>query len=281
MGNILSKLDETLGGLRIIKAFNADNYQRAQLEKANNAYRNTLSTILLRRDLASPLSEFLGITIFVILLWYGGQLVFSKEMLPATFIVYLGIFQQIINPAKSFSQAIYNIRKATASLDRLDEIIDAPETITDPEAPIPLSSFVRNIRYQNVSFQYEDDRQILKDISFTIKKGKITALVGSSGSGKSTIADLLPRFYDVSQGGIFIDDINIREVRLTDLRGLMGIVSQEAILFNDTIYNNIVFGMEGATPEKVAAAAKVANAHEFIDSLPQGYATLIGDRGAK
>ncbi len=281
LGVLISRMDETLGGLRIIKGFNADAHQAHLFAEENTAYRNMVISILRRRDAASPLSEFLGVSVFVVLLFFGAQIVFSGALAATTFIVYLGLFYQIIDPAKAFSSAAFNIRKGLAAKDRIEAILTAQETITDPENPTELSGLQQNIVFKNVFFQYNNDKKILQNINLTIEKGKNIALVGASGAGKSTIADLLPRFYDVSEGEILIDNINIKNVKLNDLRNLMGIVSQEAILFNDTIYNNIVFGQKNVTKQDVEAAARAANAHDFILDTENGYATKIGDRGTK
>jgi ABC-type multidrug transport system fused ATPase/permease subunit len=281
LGQIISVMDETLGGLRIIKGFNADAYQKDKFKTDNDLYRRNMVRILRRKDAASPLSEFLGVSVFVALLWFGSRLVFNGEMLAGTFIVYLGLFYQIIDPAKTFSSAAFNIRKGLAAKERIDEILTAEETISDPETPEPFGVFTKKIEFRNVSFSYNDERAILKNINITIEKGKTVALVGASGAGKSTIADLIPRFYDVNEGSILIDDTDIRAMRLFDLRAKMGIVSQEAVLFNDTIYNNIVFGLPNVTPTDVENAARIANAHDFIIATENGYDTKVGDRGTK
>ena len=235
-----------------------------------------------RRDLASPTTEFLGIAVVCILIWFGFKRVEIQEITPASFLAFLYAFFTVIEPAKAFSAASYNIRKGAGALDRIEEVLNAPETIQDAATTIPLSNFSEKIEYRDVSFFYkEGERQILNKINLTIPKGKIVALVGASGAGKSTIADLLPRFYDVSEGAIFIDNVNIKDLKIKDLRNLMGIVTQEAVLFNDTIYNNIVFGKTDATAADVEAAAKAANAHDFIQNTEGSYQTNIGDRGMK
>ncbi|MEY4926782.1 MAG: hypothetical protein RI894_1218 [Bacteroidota bacterium] len=281
LGILISRMDETLGGLRIIKGFNADAHQRALFATENSEYRKMVVRILRRRDAASPLSEFLGVSVFVVLLYFGAQIVFSGALAATTFIVYLGLFYQIIDPAKSFSTAIFNIKKGLAAKERIEEILDAQETIKDPENPEEISDLTTEITFKNVGFQYNDERTILQNINLIVPKGKNIALVGASGAGKSTLADLLPRFYDPTSGEVLIDGINIKNLRLTDLRNLLGIVSQEAILFNDTIFNNIVFGQKNVTQTQVEDAAHAANAHEFILNTENGYETRIGDRGTK
>lgn len=280
-GALMSQIEETLGGLRIIKAFNAEKKIQERFERANEQFRQTTTRVYRRQQMAHPMSEFLGTATIAIVLWYGGSLILSNNSSidAATFIYYLVIFYSIINPAKDLSKAAYAIQKGLASMTRIDKILMAQSDINDPEQPKPVS-FTRSIEYRNVWFRYRND-WVLKGINLTIPKGKTVALVGQSGSGKSTLVDLLPRFYDVSEGSITIDDTDIRQVKLVDLRGLMGNVNQEAILFNDTFYNNIAFGVEGATREEVVEAAKIANAHDFIMASENGYDTNIGDRGGK
>lgn len=280
-GALMSQIEETLGGLRIIKAFNAEKKIQDRFERANEQFRQTTTRVYRRQQMAHPMSEFLGTATIAIVLWYGGSLILSNNSSidAATFIYYLVIFYSIINPAKDLSKAAYAIQKGLASMTRIDKILMAQSDINDPEQPKPVS-FTRSIEYRNVWFRYRND-WVLKGINLTIPKGKTIALVGQSGSGKSTLVDLLPRFYDVSEGSITIDDTDIRQVKLVDLRGLMGNVNQEAILFNDTFYNNIAFGVEGATREEVEEAAKIANAHDFIMASENGYDTNIGDRGGK
>ena len=282
MGTILSMIEETVFGLRIIKAFNAINFADNRFKTYNDDYTNLMVKLYRKRDLASPLSEFLSATVLAVILWYGGQLVFTPGNLldAAVFIVYLTIFSQVIPPAKSLTQAYYFIQKGAASLERIQEILDAPELIVEKPDAIKKSDFSTEIVYRNVSFKYEDD-DVLKNINLTIKKGKTIAVVGPSGAGKSTLVDLLPRFYDILEGDILIDGVPIRDLVIEDLRRLMGIVSQETILFNDSVFNNIAFGMVNVSEEDVIAAAKVANAHEFIEKMPLGYRTNIGDRGTK
>ena len=282
LGSLISMTDEALSGLRIIKGFNAENYQADKFGKENNSYRNILTRLLWRRDLASPVSEFLGICTAVLLLWYGSKLVFAENLNASTFMAFILAFFNVINPAKAFSKAYYNIQKGIAALHRVEEILDADELIKDKSDAQTLDSFKSFIEYKNVSFAYKNgDGNVLKAVDIKIPKGKSLALVGASGAGKSTIADLLPRFYDVEKGEILLDGINIKDYKLKDLRSLMGIVSQEAILFNDSIYNNIVFGKEGVTETDVIRAAKIANAHDFISKIEGGYNSNIGDRGTK
>ncbi len=280
-GGLMSQIEETLGGLRIIKAFNAEAKITERFERANEQYRQTITRVYRRQQMAHPMSEFLGTATIAIVLWYGGSLILSNNSSidAATFIYYLVIFYSIINPAKDLSKAAYAIQKGLASMTRIDKILMAESNITDPQSPQPIA-FEHDIHYDHVWFRYQND-WVLKDVDLKIAKGKTVALVGQSGSGKSTLVDLLPRFYDVVEGAIKIDDVDIRRVTLTDLRGLMGNVNQEAILFNDSFYNNIAFGVEGATKEQVVEAAKIANAHDFIMASEQGYDTNIGDRGGK
>lgn len=280
-GALMSQIEETLGGLRIIKAFNAEKKIQDRFERANEQFRQTTTRVYRRQQMAHPMSEFLGTATIAVVLWYGGSLILSNNSSidAATFIYYLVIFYSIINPAKDLSKAAYAIQKGLASMTRIDKILMAQSDINDPEQPKPVK-FTHAIEYRNVWFRYRND-WVLKGINLTIPKGKTVALVGQSGSGKSTLVDLLPRFYDVTEGSIVIDDTDIRQVKLVDLRGLMGNVNQEAILFNDTFFNNIAFGVEGATREQVEEAAKIANAHDFIMASEHGYDTNIGDRGGK
>lgn len=282
MGVILTVVEETLGGLRIIKAFNAEKKMDARFNTELRDYRSIMNRLMRRRELAHPLSELLGTIVIIVVVWYGGSLILDKnsELSGPEFIIYLGIFYQIINPAKAFTTAFYSIQKGLASMDRIDKILLADVTI--PEAPNAkgVSTLKESIEYRNITFAY-DEKIVLNNVSLKIEKGKTIALVGQSGSGKTTFVDLLPRFYDVKGGGIFIDGIDLRELKLHDLRDLMGNVNQEAILFNDTIYNNIAFGVENTSMEAVIAAAKVANAHDFIQETENGYETVIGDRGSK
>lgn len=280
-GTLMSQIEETLGGLRIIKAFNAEKKIQDRFERANEQFRQTTTRVYRRQQMAHPMSEFLGTATIAVVLWYGGSLILSNNSSidAATFIYYLVIFYSIINPAKDLSKAAYAIQKGLASMTRIDKILMAQSDINDQEQPKPVK-FTHAIEYRNVWFRYRND-WVLKGINLTIPKGKTVALVGQSGSGKSTLVDLLPRFYDVTEGSIAIDDTDIRQVKLVDLRGLMGNVNQEAILFNDTFFNNIAFGVEGATREQVEEAAKIANAHDFIMASENGYDTNIGDRGGK
>jgi len=286
MGEILSIIEETISGLRIIKAFNAIGYSRRKFEESNTNYYRLMNRLYRKRDLASPLSEFLGAVVIVIVLWYGGKLIFSaspsapSSLTPSVFLIYLGIFSQILNPAKAIVTAAYNIQKGAASVDRIQSVLDAEETITQKPNAVEHKVFEHQIEYRNVCFQYEKD-EVLKNVNLTIPKGKTVALVGTSGGGKSTMVDLLPRFYDVVSGEILIDGIPITDMVISDLRGMMGIVSQETILFNGSLYENIAFGLDNVKLEDVVSAAKVANAHEFIEKLELGYETNIGDRGVK
>jgi subfamily B ATP-binding cassette protein MsbA len=282
LGLIGSLLEETLGGLRIIKAFNAEKWQSNRFGRENDDYAHTLTGLYRRRDLASPLSEFLGIGAVSVLLWFGAKQVFAGQISAATFITFLYAFYNIIEPAKHLSAASYSIRKGLGALDRVESVLQADVAIRDGENAHTIETFEDKIEFKDVLFQYQNaDRPALHQINFELKKGETIALVGSSGAGKSTIADLLPRFYDVTGGQILIDGRDIRNLRLQDIRGMMGIVSQEAILFNDTVYNNIAFSSSGATMDTVEAAARAANAHDFIKQLPDGYNTNIGDRGGK
>lgn len=280
-GDLMSQIEETLSGLRIIKAFNAESKIRNRFEKSNDIFRRTTMKIYRRQQMAHPMSEFLGTATIVIVLWYGGTLILANNspIDAPTFIYYLVIFYSIINPAKDLSKSVYAIQKGLASMERVDKILKAESDINDPIDPKPIS-LQKQIEYKNVWFKYQND-WVLKNVNLTIPKGKTVALVGQSGSGKSTLVDLLPRFYDVNEGSITIDGTDIRESTLYDLRGLMGNVNQEAILFNDSFFNNISFGVKNATLEQVKEAARITNAHEFIMASEQGYETNIGDRGGK
>lgn len=282
MGEILSTIEETLSGLRIIKAFNAEHKIRSRFHGETEQYRRIMNRILKRRYLAHPLSELFGTAVIVIVMFFGGSLIISQNEIidAAQFLAYIAIFYSIINPAKSFSQEYYSIQKGLASIERIDRILNVKPGIIEKIDAIPVKDFKEAIEYRNVNFSYKKDA-VLKNISFTLKKGRTIALVGHSGSGKSTLADLLPRFYDVNEGQILIDGRDIRDLKINDLRALMGIVNQEPILFNDTFFNNIAFGVEHASAGEVTNAARVAHAHEFIMATKDGYDTNIGDRGSK
>ena len=282
LGEALSVLDETLGGLRVIKAFNAENVLRKKFLSTNEDLFHIRNKMQFRRDLASPLSEFLGVMVLCGILFFGGRLVLNGGfgLEPEGFIMYIGIFTQIINPSKSLSTSFYNMQRGSAAIARIEEILMAPIKVDENENGQKITSFTKAIEFKNVNFFYEDN-VILKNINLTIQKGKTVALVGSSGAGKSTLADLVPRFHDVSSGELLIDGINIRDYSLHSIRSLMSIVTQEAILFNDTIENNIRLGKSDASEEDIIDAAKVANAHDFIVYKEKGYQTNIGDRGSK
>lgn len=282
MGELLSNVEETLGGLRIIKAFNAEKSAKKGFQGINEIYRNTMLRMFRKRDLASPLSEFLGAIVMVILVWYGGNMVLDPavDFNGGEFIGYIAMFSQLLNPAKSLSTAYYNIQKGAASTERIEMVLQAENKIKDKADAQPINTFEDSIEYKNLSFAYEKTK-VLKNINLKVSKGKTVALVGQSGGGKSTMVDLLPRFYDPVEGGLFIDGKDIREYKIKDLRALMGIVSQRSILFNDTIFNNIALGVENPNREAVIEAAKIANAHDFIEKLPEGYETNIGDGGGK
>jgi ATP-binding cassette, subfamily B, bacterial MsbA len=279
---LLSIVEETISGLRIIKAFTAIDFSNKRFMLMNKEYSKTLTWIYRTRDLSSPLSEFLSSAVIIVVLWYGGKLVLAEDpgITAALFITYIVIFSQIIPPAKAFATGFYNIQKGLASAERIFEILDAEEVILEKVDALPIKKFDEEIEYRNVSFKYQSD-YVLKDIHCKIAKGKIIALVGPSGGGKSTFVDLLPRFYDTTKGEIWIDGHPLTDLKIDDLRGLMGIVTQEPILFNDTVFNNIAFGKKGISEEDVIHAAKIANAHEFVAEMEQGYQTLIGDRGSR
>ncbi len=282
LGFILSVIEETISGLRIIKAFTAIDFSHDRFKRYNADYARVMTRLYRKKDLASPLSEFLGILVVVIIIWFGGQLVLGEEhsLQPAVFLVYLGIFSQLIPPFKAVTSAVYNIEKGAASVERIQQVLDAHEVIEQKEQAKKVQKLSKGIEYRNVSFRYEME-PVLKNVSFTIEKGKTIALVGPSGAGKSTLADLLPRYYDCTEGEILIDGIDLRDFVIDDLRGLMGVVTQESILFHDTVFNNITMGLENIPEKEVVAAAKIANAHEFIEKLPEAYHTKIGDRGTK
>ena len=282
-GELLNQIEETLGGLRVVKAFNAEHKLIQRFSAQNDNTRHTFNRINRRYAMAHPVSEFLGTAVIAALLWYGGALILSNNS-PITapeFIYYLVIFYSIINPAKEVSKASYSIRKGLASLERIDKILKTDIRINEPNVPVEITSLQKDISFNHVSFAYQSGRPVLHDINLVIPKGKTVALVGQSGSGKTTMLDLIPRFYDVCEGEIQIDGVDIRRFMTHDLRALMGNVNQDAILFNDTFYNNITFGVEHATMEQVEAAARIANAHEFIMATPEGYQTTIGDRGSR
>ncbi len=277
----MSQVEETLGGLRIIKAFCAEEKMNARFDRVNSAYRQQLMRVNMRQQLAHPMSEFLGTLMIVIVLWFGGMLVLSQKVLDGPmFIYYLVMLYSIINPLKDFSKAGYNIPKGLASMERVDKILQARDSIPESPNPRHIASFEHDIEFRHVSFRY-GETWVLRDICLTIAKGTTVALVGQSGSGKSTLVDLIPRYYDVQEGEVLIDGINVKDLGIHDLRQLIGNVNQEAILFNDTFFNNISFGVDGATKEQVEQAARIANAHEFIMQTEHGYDTNIGDRGGK
>ena len=282
-GDIMAQLDETLGGLRIIKAFIAETKMAARFKKINDGFRAAMNAMVIRQSSAHPMSEFLGTCVIVIVLWFGGFLILSKSspIDAATFIFYMVILYSIINPLKEFSKVFYNIPLGLASMDRIDMILKAENPIKDPVNPKPLNEFTSELEFRDISFSYVEGRQVLKHINLKVPKGKTIALVGQSGSGKSTMVDLVPRYHDVKEGELLIDGKNIKDVSITSLRALIGNVNQEAILFNDTFYNNITFGVENATMEQVIEAAKIANAHDFIMESEKGYDTMIGDRGGR
>lgn len=282
MGEILSTIEETLSGLRIIKAFNAEQKMTNNFSAENESYRHIMNRLMRRNFLAHPVSEFLGTAVIIIVMWFGGHLILNNtsSLGAEEFLVYLVVFYSIINPTKAFSQALYNVQKGLASMIRIDKVLNAKSNIVERRHPLPLKKFEKEIEYRHVHFKYKRE-YVLKDINLRIVKGRTIALVGQSGSGKSTLVDLLPRFYDVEDGEILFDGISIKDCKIQDLRSLMGIVNQDPILFNDSFFNNIAFGMEGVSEEEVVAAAKVANAHEFIINTENGYQSNIGDRGSK
>ena len=277
----MSQVEETLGGLRIIKAFCAEDKMNARFDRVNSAYRENIRRVNTRQQMAHPMSEFLGTVMIVIVLWFGGTLVLGSGTLSGpTFIYYMIILYSIINPLKDFSKAGYNIPKGLASMERVDKILMAESNIRESEHPVHVSSFDHQIELRNVSFRY-GEKWVLRNVNLTIEKGKTVALVGQSGSGKSTLVDLIPRYYDVQEGEVLIDGVNVKDFGLHDLRSLIGNVNQEAILFNDSFRNNISFGVDNATLQEVQEAARIANAHHFIMETEQGYDTNIGDRGGR
>ncbi len=282
-GVLMSTIEETLGGLRIVKAFNAEEKVRRRFHAENQVFYRLSNSVARRQSLAHPLSELLGTTAIAIILWFGGSLILGGHTAldAPKFIYYMIIFYSIINPAKDLSKAVYSIQKGLASMERVDKILDARNPIVDPSSPKPLPAGGAGIRFDNVDFSYDGNTDVLRDINLEIAPGATVALVGQSGSGKSTLADLIPRFYDPTRGRILIDGTDIRDLRVHDLRSLMGNVNQEAILFNDTIFNNIAFGVAEATLDEVRAAARIANADDFIMATDDGYDTVVGDRGCR
>ncbi|HAB41557.1 MAG TPA: antibiotic ABC transporter ATP-binding protein [Porphyromonadaceae bacterium] len=282
-GVIMSYIEETLGGLRIIKAFTAERKVEERFHAGTQRFFVLSNRVARRQALAHPMSEFLGTLTIAVVLWFGGSLILSggSTLDASDFIYYMVVFYSIINPAKDLSKAMYSIQKGLASMERVDRILGAENPITDPAQPREITSFKGEVRYHDVTFSYDKETPVARNVSFTIAPGETVALVGASGSGKSTLADLLPRFYDVDGGSITIDGVDVRDMRVHDLRSLMGNVNQEAILFNDTFYNNITFGVDHATQEQVEQAARIANAHDFIMASEDGYQTNIGDRGCR
>ena len=279
----MSQLEETLGGLRIIKAFIAEDRMIDRFTRCSNELRDAVNKVAMRQALAHPMSEFLGTILIVSVLWFGGALILghNSSLTAPTFIFYMVILYSVINPLKDFAKAGYNIPKGLASMERVDKILKAENNIKEIPNPKPLTGMNDRIEFKDISFSYDGKREVLKHVNLTVPKGKTVALVGQSGSGKSTLVDLLPRYHDVQGGDITIDGTSIKDVRIADLRSLIGNVNQEAILFNDTFFNNIAFGVENATMEQVIEAAKIANAHDFIMEKPEGYNTNIGDRGGQ
>lgn len=289
MGELMTIIEETITGLRIIKAFNALQRRNDHFREHNGMYTRLMIRLYRKRDLASPLSEFLGAIVLVMVLWFGGRIVLRSDspLDAATFIVYLGIFSQVIPPAKAFTSAFYNIQKGAASVERIEQVLEAEEGIVEKPDAVPVKEFLRQIEYRHVHFTYtgnagkDVEKHVLKDINLVIPKGRTIAVVGSSGAGKTSLINLLPRFYDVTLGQILIDDLPVSDLVISDLRALMGIVTQESILFNDTVFSNIALGKPDATPQEVENAAKVANAHEFIMKMEHRYDTYIGELGGK
>ncbi len=284
MGVLLSIMEETLGGLRIIKGFNAEKTVSEKFGQENQLYTSISIKMFRKIDLASPLSELLGVTVMVVILYLGGRMVIVDNTMDGTLLLmYIVMFSQLLAPAKSFTAAYYSVQKGLASAERIDKILNAEITIKDAPNPKPIKGFEKEIEYRNVSFAYREGEVgwVLNKINLKIEKGKTIALVGQSGSGKTTLADMLPRFYDTTEGQILIDGVEIKQAKIKDVRSIMGIVTQESILFNDTVYNNIAFGIENVTEQQVIEAAKIANAHQFISEMANGYQTNIGDRGSK
>ena len=282
MGEMVSVIEETIGGLRIIKGFNSIDYTHDKFRDHNTYYTRKMNRVYRKRDAASPVSEFLGTIVMVTIMWFGGQLVLkgTGNISAEEYIAYMVIFSQVIPPSKSFTDAIYSIQKGRASVDRVMELLNAEEVIVEAPDALSVKEFNEYIEFRNVSFAYQNET-VLKNINLKIEKGKTVAIVGHSGAGKTTLADLLPRFYDCTEGEIRIDDIPIKKIKIADLRGLMGLVTQESVLFNDTVYNNIAFGLSGVSEHRVIDAAKNANAHEFVMQMENAYQTNIGDRGSK
>jgi ABC-type multidrug transport system fused ATPase/permease subunit len=281
LGSMLGVIDETLVGMRVLKAFNAEKHQHLKFMKLNNTLFHTRNKIAAKRELASPMSETMGIIVVSIILWIGGKIVLSGNGFDgAAFIAYIGLFALIISPFKNLSAAFYNVQKGTSALDRIEHLLRVENTIVDAPDAVDINSFERTIEFRNVHFAY-GDKKIINGINFTVEKGKVIALVGASGVGKSTVVDLIPRFHDVTAGEILIDGVNIKSCKIDSLRRLMGVVSQDPILFNDTIYNNISLGTGGATKENVEEAARIAHADKFINQKPEGYETIAGDRGVR
>ena len=283
LGMIFSIMEETLSGLRIIKGFNAEEYSREKFENENAAYTKSMIRMYRKTDLSSPLSEFLGVAVILVIVYIGGAFVISQKIEAAALITFIILFSQLLSPAKALTTAWYNVQRGITSLERIERIVDAELTIVEAANAKAITSFNREIEYKDVSFAYKkgDNGWVLKNINLKISKGKTIALVGQSGSGKTTLADMLPRFYDTDKGEVLIDGVPVKKARMKDLRELMGIVTQESILFNDSVLNNIAFGMRDAKKEEVIRAAKIANAHEFIMQMENGYETNIGDRGNK
>lgn len=282
LGNMLGVIDETLVGMRVVKAFNAETHQHLRFMNINNLLFRVRNRIALRRELGSPLSETMGVMVVGVILWYGGSLIFAKDttLSPASFIAYIALFTQIINPFKNLSSAFYNVQKGTAALDRIEHLLNTENAIQEIANPKHIKSFENSIEFKNVHFSY-GERKILNGVDLKIEKGKMIALVGASGAGKSTLVDLIPRFHDVTSGEILLDGVNVKEYKLDELRRLMGVVGQEPILFNDTIYGNITLGTGGMSQQQVEDAASIAHAHNFIVQKGEGYQTNVGDRGSK
>jgi subfamily B ATP-binding cassette protein MsbA len=282
LGRIVTILDETLGGMRVVKAFNGEAFVNDKFDRETDYYSDVNVSMARKNELAGPISQFLGVCVVAGILLYGGNLVLSgaSALSASNFITYIIIFTQVLNPAKEIARAVATIQRGIASADRIFEVIDTPSQVISPEHPQPLHGFHQGITFSKVSFSYGETK-VLQDINFTLEKGKTIALVGPSGGGKSTLADLVPRFYDPTEGQILLDGIDLKRISTQELRSLLGIVTQESILFNDTVYNNIAFGMDGVTEDQVMEAAKIANAHDFIVKMEHGYQSYIGDRGIK